>query len=205
MLRRPGRPDSGGHVPPRPTRRLNDLGGRLWRVLWRRAEVSRPTYVAWAAALSLTLSGAAVVAYWLVVTRILGLGTPPAPPEVSPHLLEMLVGWVLLAPVGETVLLVLVVGIARAFTDRELWHVVAGAVPLGVVHGFQGVTAYDAGGHAFVSVISFVVFSLVYVAWRRSSLREAFWMCAAVHMIHNFVLVLVVLVDQAWRSGGPPV
>ena len=55
----------------------------------------------------------------------------------------------------------------------------------------------DAGGHAFVSVVGFVVFTLAYVAWRRSSLREAFWMCAGVHMIHNGVAGLALLADHA--------
>lgn len=175
--------------------------GRAWDVLWRRVEVSHGRYLLLGATVSLTLSAVAVAVYWLVVTKIFALGEPPWPPEAIPHPAEMLIGGVVFSPVVETIVLALIVGIARAFTDWEAWHVVAGAVPMGLFHGFLGVTAYDAGGHAFVSVISFVVITLVYVAWRRSSFREAFWMCAGVHGIHNFVLVLVILADHA-RTGG---
>jgi hypothetical protein len=177
------------------------MARRVWDVVWRREEVSHGRYLLWGATLSLTLSAVAAALYWLVVTTILELRGLPAPPDGVPHIAEILIGWVVLAPVGETIVLACCVGIARAFTDREAWHVAAGATPLGLLHAIEGVTAVDAGGHAFVSVVGFVLFALAYVAWRRSSLSEAFWMCAGIHMIHNGVVGLALLADHARASG----
>lgn len=176
---------------------MRDMAHRVLDILWRRVEVGRGRYLALAAALSLAVSGVAVFVYWLVFTALLGLGAPPDTAEEIPHLAEMLVGWVIVAPILETAIMAMFVGIARSLTQEERLQILAGAVPLGLAHAFQGVSVWDAGGHAFVSVISFLVYALVYVVWRRVSFRDAFWMGAGVHMIHNFVLVLFVLGEQA--------
>ncbi len=78
-------------------------------------------------------------------------------------------GWGVVAPIGKTLVIMLLVGIARVFTAREAVHIFTGAVPLGLVHALEGASIYDAGGHALVSVLGFLVFSFVYVVWRRTS------------------------------------
>lgn len=174
----------------------------LCDVLDRRTETSRVRYLVLAAATSLTLSGVAVGLYWLVFTGALALGAPPAPLEGVPPFLEMLVGWVVFAPLGETLILAILIGVARRFGAREGVQILAGALPLGALHAAEGMTLYDAGGHALVSVVGFLVFSLVYVVWRRTSFRDAFWMSAGVHMIHNLGVVLLALVDGVLVGGG---
>ena len=170
-------------------------------VLCRRTEVSRVRYLGLAAAISLTLSGVGVAVYWLVFTWLFALDTPPVPPEGIPHVLEMLIDWVVLAPIGETLVMMLLVGIARVFTVREAVHIFTGALPLGLVHALEGASIYDAGGHAIVSVLGFLVFSFVYVVWRRTSRRDAFWMSAGVHMIHNLAVVVLAMLDHALLGG----
>jgi hypothetical protein len=174
-----------------------------WQVLWRYTEVSRVTYVVVAAATSLALSALTVGLYWVVTVPGLGL-TPPATSEPLPHVAEMLLGWVVLAPLAETLVLATVLALFGRFIARPGLLVLAGALPIGVAHGLLGTNAFDVGGHAVVSTTGFLVFAVVYVAWRRSTFKDAFWMCALVHMVHNLCVVAFAYVDQSiWaRIGG---
>jgi hypothetical protein len=166
---------------------------RLSDALWRRVEVSRGAYVALAAGASLGLSGLAAALYYVVVTGLLGLDVPlEAPDRATPLVVDGL-GMIVLAPLAETAVIALCVGIARRLTGREGVLVLAGALPLGLAHGVLGLTVADAGGHALVSAVSFLVFALTYVAWRRESFRAAFWVCAAVHAVHNAVVFMAMV------------
>lgn len=175
-----------------------------WQVLWRYTEVSRLAYVVVGAATSLVLSALTMGLYWLVTVPGLGL-TPPATSEPLPHVAEMLLGWVVLAPLAETVALATVLALVGHFIDRPGLLVLAGALPIGLAHGFEGTNPFDVGGHAVVSTIGFLVFAVVYVAWRRSTFKDAFWMCALVHMVHNLCVVAFAYLDHAiwaWIGGS---
>ena len=167
-----------------------------WHVLWRHTEVSRVAYVVVGAATSLVLSALTTGLYWLVTVPGLGL-TPPATWEPLPHLAEMLLGWVVFAPLAETLVLATLVALVGHFTDRPGLLVLAGALPLGLAHGFLGTNPFDVGGHAVGSTIGFLLFAVVYVAWRRSSFKDGFWMCALVHMVHNLCVVALAYLDHA--------
>ena len=175
-----------------------------WHVLWRYTEVSRVAYVVVGAATSLVLSALTIGLYWLVTVPGLGL-TPPATSEPLPHVAEMLLGWVVLAPLAETLVLATVLALAGHVIDRPGLLVLAGALPIGLAHGFTGTNLFDVGGHAVVSTIGFLVFAVVYVAWRRSTFKDGFWMCALVHMVHNLGVVALAYLDHAtwtWIGSG---
>ena len=166
-----------------------------WQVLWRYTEVSRVAYVVVGAATSLVLSALTVGLYWLVMGPGLGL-TPPATSEPLPHVAEMLLGWVVFAPLAETLVLATVLALVGHFIDRPGLLVLAGALPIGLAHGVTGTNPFDVGGRAVVSTTGFLVFAVVYVAWRRSTFRDGFWMCALVHMVHNLGVVALASLDH---------
>ncbi len=121
--------------------------------------------------------------------------TPPETLEEIPHIFEMLFGWVQFAPIVETVIMMIRIGFSIILTDREWLNVFAVAPPLGLAHPFEGVSLFDAGERIRIRY-RFPHLSLVYVVWRRVSLSNAFWMCAAVHMIHNFTIVVILLMGD---------
>jgi hypothetical protein len=183
------------HPESRANSRLHIATGRLVDVLLRRVEVSKVTYLGVATGVSLGTSLLVAVLYWLVATQLLGLSLPTGYVEPALPFAVELLAIVAAAPVVETFILALAVGLARVFGYGEGAQVLAGALPLGLLHAVNGITAIDAGGHAVVSVVSFLVFALVYVVWRRESFRAAFWMCAAVHAVHNAVMFAAMIAD----------
>jgi hypothetical protein len=170
---------------------------RLGALLWRRVRLSPGRYALLAAAVSTALGAVVGVTYWGVVGGLLGLDVPDwEPGRFSPLLLTVVSGLVL-APIMETLVLVLLLTVARAITARDGIRVLIAAVPLGLVHAVNAAAPVVAAGHVLMAYSGFVVFGIVYLAWRREGFKEAFWMCAGVHALHNGIVLLIVA-----ASGG---
>jgi hypothetical protein len=159
---------------------------QLTSVLWRRTRVPWFAYAAIAATVSYAVASVGSLAYLLLIPESGAMEPPTTLPT----------GWLLVftalvwAPVIETPILAVIVGVARWFTQRETAQVIAGAVPMGLGHAVRGAHPAEIGAVVFVTMSAFLVFSLVYVAWRRTGLKEALAMCAIVHALNN-ALVLV--------------
>ncbi|WGL17555.1 hypothetical protein PVT68_04500 [Microbulbifer bruguierae] len=155
-------------------------------ILWRRKEISPARYVAVATVLSFSLTTAAALSYQLVGTMLTNPESLPGQPREESGLVINFFAVCVLAPAIETLFIGFLVAFARIWTERDIILIAAVAIPFGIMHGLVADGAFYVGLHIFASTISFIIFSTVYLAWLRRSLKAAFGICSGVHMLHNF-------------------
>lgn len=104
-----------------------------------------------------------------------------------------LAGMLVLAPVGETLLLALGIWILSKITKRRLLLAVMSAFIWAGLHLF---TTGPVGAGALLRLWPFFLFSCSYLAWRRRSWLHAFWAASLLHALHNLIPAII------WVSLG---
>jgi hypothetical protein len=168
--------------------------------LWRRVRLPPPRYALLAVAVSSTVGALIGLTYWGVVGGLLGLELPAWEPGRFSPLLLTLVSGLVIAPVLETLVLVFLLALTRAFTRRDGVRVVIAALPLGLIHAVNAPAPVVAAGYVLMAFSGFMVFGIVFLAWRRDGFREGFWMSAGVHALHNGVWLMVAAVSGGMRG-----
>lgn len=99
-------------------------------------------------------------------------------------------GYVIFAPVVETLIMIPILKILRLMTSNAKAVILCSAVIWSLLHSL----IYVYWG--LFTLVGFLVFCRVYLNWEQVSKRDAFWMTAGTHSIHNlFACSLGVLVE----------
>ena len=105
----------------------------------------------------------------------------------SPALLVFSV--VILSPIIETLLMWPLIALLSRFTSSTIKISIVSALVWAILHSLSapiwGVTIF----------LSFVIFSICFIVWRKKSLKKAYWMTCGVHMTQNAVATLLMLIE----------
>lgn len=159
-------------------------------VVLRRRRVDDAVYVLVATACTVV---PAVALGTLLYAAAAAAGRAPESFPVPGSYAEMLVdaaGYVVLAPLMETAILIAIVGLVRGVTSRPLWVVGVPSLLWGLAHGVFTSGWIDFGGRVAATTWAFAVFTTVYLAWRGEGRGRGFWMATAVHALNNLVAVV---------------
>jgi hypothetical protein len=112
-------------------------------------------------------------------------------------------GMVIVAPLLETLILAAVVALLRRASTRLPWLLGASALLWGAAHALIAGTGLEAATRFVGAGWGFVIFTLAYLAWRPDGFRSAYWMAAAVHLLHNALVVTLALLALLAGGAGP--
>jgi hypothetical protein len=151
---------------------LFDTRGAAWKYVLRMV----PT----------TLVPALLISVLLALLGVAREGTVPVfDSQLSPA--TLFVGLVVISPVGETLVMAVILK-GFSFAIRNRVHLaLASAVVWAILHSLAAV----AWGLAVFW--PFFVFSCAYLAWREQSRRRGFLVATSIHMLHNLLPTLVLL------------
>lgn len=159
-----------------------DVMETIARVLFaRQASLVKQCLLLWPLALipSLVFFSVARIGFGLAGVDLSAISPPDRDPSWG-----FLLSSVLVAPVVETALLSLVIGLIHLITTNHV--VVAGtsAFLWGTLHGTRGLLWF------FGTAWSFFVFSSAYLVWKQHSYRAGFVAAALPHALVNFTAVV---------------
>lgn len=134
---------------------------------------------AFAADMPITLLIAAVVTWTIpdAAPRDIFKGDP----------LLMLLGFCLIAPFLETLMMRAVFAALRKFTQERYWLIFNSAIIWSILHSMSAL------GWGLGVLWPFVIFSVCYLTHEEKGKQRAFWMTTALHGLHNSVPALAYL------------
>ena len=129
-------------------------------------------YILTAFSLSLVLAIiSALIVFWLF--------QPEAKGNTEEGLFLSLFGYVIFAPLAETLLMIPIFKILEKYSNQIIVLSVLSAAIWGVLHSLMWLP------WGAVVFFPFMVFSLSFQAWKKKSLNSAYWITFSVHSLHN--------------------
>lgn len=96
-------------------------------------------------------------------------------------------GYVIIAPVIETLLMRPIIKLIKCFTVRFWGVIICSAVIWSCLHSLLIPT------WGLFIFTSFIIFSTVYLRWEKYSTQAAFSVTASIHALHNFLACMMVI------------
>lgn len=127
----------------------------------------------------------------LVLAVLVGLTLPDDGPDfTSIPITMMLPVMCILAPLLETVLMVVIFTLLRLVTRRMAYLAILSTLIWMALHSI------GAPAHGLGVAWTFLILSICYLRWETHSLGHAFWMTAALHALHNLPFAVLLLVAR---------
>jgi len=111
-------------------------------------------------------------------------------PEIDPHVpvLVIVLGFTVVSPILETLLMSLIFFILSFFVKSELTLAIISAVLWGILHSLL------APAWGLVVCWPFFIFSCAYLTWRKQSWLKAVWVTACIHFLQNLLPSIAVVI-----------